>query len=258
VSDAILVKMNGAVVALVEIKAAMETRALSVEDAVKETRQVANAMEFARVYLERTNASVDAVNRATEVRLLAERQMGEFLREMPKATGTRGQLKGDVPAGARVGGAREEPPTDTLASIGITKKESARAQKLAAMPAEEFHGTIAEVKATGGKITMAALTRATKRDEVHDEPPTQRRAPVVYREITTERSRQIVGASIKFLVNIGVMADSIAQSIAAKNFESAFCSLSQDDAGEIDRQCARGIEALKELRKRIRNEKTKS
>lgn len=32
-----------------------------------------------------SNASVDTVNQATEVRLLAERQMGAFLKEMPKA-----------------------------------------------------------------------------------------------------------------------------------------------------------------------------
>jgi len=36
---------------------------------------------------QRTNASVETVNRATEVRLLAERQMGAFLKDMPKATG---------------------------------------------------------------------------------------------------------------------------------------------------------------------------
>jgi hypothetical protein len=72
--------------------------------------------------------------------------MGEFLKRMPKATGARGQLSGDVPAGARVGGNRPEPPTDkpaTLAEIGITKKQSATAQKLAAIPEPEFKERVA-------------------------------------------------------------------------------------------------------------------
>jgi len=39
------------------------------------------------VYLERTNASAETVNRATEIRLLPERQMGEFLKVMPRNDG---------------------------------------------------------------------------------------------------------------------------------------------------------------------------
>jgi hypothetical protein len=79
--------------------------------------------------------SVETVNRATEIRALAERQMGEFLKEMPKATGElrRGPAvpernHGDVP---------------TLREIGSTKKQSSRAQKLANLPAPEFAERIA-------------------------------------------------------------------------------------------------------------------
>jgi hypothetical protein len=60
--------------------------------------------------------------------------------------GTRGQLKGDVP----VGGTVEEPPTDatpTLASVGISKKQSARAIKLRAEG--RLGEMIAEQKAGG-------------------------------------------------------------------------------------------------------------
>ncbi|MBW7893677.1 MAG: hypothetical protein H3C27_01085 [Opitutaceae bacterium] len=82
---------------------------------------------------ERTNASAETVNRATEIRLLAERQMGEFLKGMPKATGAAGHAgpgRGNVvPMANRVS------DTPTLAEIGISKKQSATAQKLADIPA---------------------------------------------------------------------------------------------------------------------------
>ena len=56
---------------------------------------------------------------------------------MPKNLGSKGQLTGDV-----VGGSKVEPPTrdcaPTLADIGIDKKVSMRAQRLAALPAEKF------------------------------------------------------------------------------------------------------------------------
>ena len=70
--------------------------------------------------------------------------MGEFLASMPKATGTRGNVQEVVS-----GGSREAPPAKapaTLAEIGITKKQSARAQKLAAIPADEFQERVEAAK----------------------------------------------------------------------------------------------------------------
>lgn len=103
-----------------------------------EAKQIADMAEAARVYLERTNASVATVNNATEIRLLAERQMGEFLKAMPKAGpqhstggGSKGSVREPLP---------DAPPT--LADIGITKKQSHVAQKLAAIPEPEFRASI--------------------------------------------------------------------------------------------------------------------
>jgi hypothetical protein len=60
---------------------------------------------------------------ASEIRMRAERRLGEMLVEQKQGEGlnkgTRSQLKGDVP----VGGTVKEPPTDdtpTLADIGIS------------------------------------------------------------------------------------------------------------------------------------------
>ena len=95
-------------------------------------------------------ASVATVNNATEIRLLAERQMGEFLKAMPKATGA---LREGPAVPERNHG--EQPPT--LADIGITKKQSHVAQKLAAIPEPEFRERIAIAKCDGGKLSTAKM-----------------------------------------------------------------------------------------------------
>lgn len=140
-SDAALVQLTRAQQALAECKTAMEAK------------QIADVAEAARVYLERTNASVATVNNATEIRLLAERQMGEFLKAMPKATGA------EHGGRAAFDGTRAEPsnPTPTLADIGITKKQSHVAQKLAAIPEPEFRERIAIAKCDGGKLSTAKV-----------------------------------------------------------------------------------------------------
>ena len=111
-------------------------------------------------------ASVATVNNATEIRLLAERQMGEFLKQMPKNEGGNPKLTGS----------RAEPVAPTLASIGITKKQSSTAQKLAAIPEPEFRERIAVAKCDGGKLSTAkvldlcpAAKRAAKEAEADSE-----------------------------------------------------------------------------------------
>jgi len=143
-NDNALAKLDAAKIALSECKTVMETK------------QIADMAEAARVYLERTNASTETVNRATEIRLLAERQMGEFLKHMPKNTGTAGQLVGPGMIGAK----REQAPT--LKEIGLTHSDSFRAQKLADIPADEFHERIEEAK-EAGRLSTSAILKKTNR-----------------------------------------------------------------------------------------------
>lgn len=126
-NDGALIQLDRAQLALAECKTAMEAK------------QVSDIAEAARVYLERTNASVETVNRAAEIRTLAERQMGAFLQQMPSAAG-RPKISSEQELISRPA---------TLAEIGITKKQSSTAQKLAAIPAEEFHERVAVLKAGG-------------------------------------------------------------------------------------------------------------
>lgn len=135
-NDLPLAQLDRARAALAECKTAMESK------------QIADVAEAARVYLERTNASVETVNRASEIRSLAERQMGVFLKNMPKNEGV--LRKGSVVPGRNRG-------TATLAEIGITKKQSHVAQKLADIPEEEFRERIAVIKASGERLTTAKV-----------------------------------------------------------------------------------------------------
>ena len=99
-------------------------------DAIKQVIALADAaVAFAsRYYSERK----DIIQRAKALKLKAERKLGEILAAMPKATGAKGVGPIAVPKENR----NQQPPT--LADIGIDKKLSARAQKLAALPDEEF------------------------------------------------------------------------------------------------------------------------
>ncbi len=90
--------------------------------------------DAARVFAKRIGAAQETTNHAAEIRLRAERKLGEILAKTPKA-----------PAGRpkKIGSKREpisKPPT--LAESGINKKTSSRAQQLAEVPPEEFEAAL--------------------------------------------------------------------------------------------------------------------
>ncbi len=104
-------------------------------DEVKEIRDKAMAIQ---VYA-RQAKNLEAERHAAEIRVRAERRCGELLAELPKAKGTQGQLVGR----GVIGGNTEEPPINTLAELGISKRQSAEWQALAAKPEDEFESALA-------------------------------------------------------------------------------------------------------------------
>lgn len=95
---------------------------------------------------------------AAEIRIRAERRLGEMLRDQ-KASG------GFARPGRKTIGSVKEPISQhsentepiTLAEVGIDKKLSSRAQKLAAVPAAEFENEVADwrgkVEEEGARVT---------------------------------------------------------------------------------------------------------
>jgi hypothetical protein len=91
---------------------------------------------------------------ATEIRFRAERRGGELLAAMPKAKEAEGNPGG---RGAPiVRSPVETAQSPTLAELGITKTQSSRWQKLAALPDEKFEIRIAHAQARVEGMTTSA------------------------------------------------------------------------------------------------------
>lgn len=92
-----------------------------------DAKHVAAVAEAALAYSRKMNLGIEAIGRAVEVRADATRLLGGFLSKMPKSKGGRPGKTGT-----------KSEPVYTLAELGLDKKQSANAQKLAKMPAREF------------------------------------------------------------------------------------------------------------------------
>lgn len=171
-----LIKYDAACRALAEAKAV---------DEVKDLRDKAEAMRIYGMQAKNKALEVDAA----EIRIRAERRLGEMLGQSdlhaggrPKKTGRQSRLVSDGPDGMRSSPTTALPK---LADAGISKDLSARAQKIAAVPAEEFEAQVGEWRervvqegvrvttnlvAAGERAIAEATTIATPLEK-HDEAP---------------------------------------------------------------------------------------
>lgn len=87
----------------------------------------------------------ELIQYAKEIKVRAERRCGEMLRSTVEHGGDR---RSD-----------SRSKTSTLNQMGLTKDESSRYQKLAAMPDDHFETAVATAKATAGEVTTAFMLR---------------------------------------------------------------------------------------------------
>jgi N6-adenosine-specific RNA methylase IME4 len=136
----------------------MLAEAKAVDD-VKDILDKAMAMkEYARRAADRT-LEIDA----TEIRFYAERRLGEMIAVQKETVGlNRGRAGAGRPAlGAAETEAPKIDPRPTLADVGIDHKLSSHAQKMAAVPAEQFQQRVNawrdEMAAGQSRVTMDLL-----------------------------------------------------------------------------------------------------
>lgn len=159
-----LIKYEAACRALAECKAV---------DEVKAWADKAAAMQaYGRMAKDKT-LEVDA----SEIRIRAERRLGEMLTAQKQggglASGTRGQLAGKSGDGLAVVCDDRQKPAPKLADAGISKDLSSRAQKLAAVPEAEFEAEVGawreRVTAEGARVS-ARLEAAGEREQKKKQP----------------------------------------------------------------------------------------
>lgn len=121
-----------------------------------EAKHVADLAHAAEVYAKRAKLGAEAIQYAHEIKLDAERLLGEFLKSTPKA---KGELRR---------GTQQEPRDETprLSDLGLTKKESARSQFLASIPEQDFSAIKrGEVDLEGVRRREKERQRETRRDD---------------------------------------------------------------------------------------------
>lgn len=108
-------------------------KALSHAVEIDQVRLVMDVAAAQEVFAKRQKLGEDVIGFAHTIKTRALAKLGELLRGIDKATGTRGQLRGRDSSGSTV---KEQPEKSgpSLADLGIDRKTAAVAQQLADLP----------------------------------------------------------------------------------------------------------------------------
>ena len=150
------------------------TRMLAEVRDAKDAKLLMDKAAAAKHFATKHKLGKEAVANAHEIMVRAEAMMGEFLQAMEKAGpqysrggGSKGSKREPLP---------NTPPT--LADVGVTKRESSQAQKLAALKSKEPKKF--EAVATGEKTKTQAIREARRAEVLADVQLPKEKYRVVY------------------------------------------------------------------------------
>jgi N6-adenosine-specific RNA methylase IME4 len=152
--------------ALVKYEAACQ--ALAVAKTVDEAKDIHDKAEAMRAYARQAKNKVLEVD-AAEIRMRAERRLGELIKAQKETVGLNKGAQGLGTADKVQSQRGTAPPT--LAEAGIDKKLSSRAQKLAAVPEDRFEDMVGDwrgrVEQETERVTVSLLREGERaqRDE---------------------------------------------------------------------------------------------
>lgn len=187
---------------------------------VDDAKQIRDQAAAIRVYLRQQNASREAQNDAAEIKLRAERRLGELLEPDREKRGTVNGLH-----------VRSLPE-------GVSHKQSFRWQEMARIPDKKFERYVREQRESPvGEITTAGLTRAAAR--VDDDDETSAPDPRIEKIVSTAIP-SVVDAVRKGVLTLAE-ADAIAD-LPPEEQRSEFSDILRTKMP--DEQVRRGIEKI--------------
>lgn len=195
------------------------TQALASADTVDEALDIRSAAETVRQHLKKIRRSLKEQNQACELKLQAERKVGQFLATRPVSRGR--QQKWSHRATNQANGRTMRPfkssgsdtTTVSLPELGITKSESSRWQAEASVPELIFQQYVQEALAKGMELTTSGLLKIAHTLKVQN---------------TRERAQVTTGPDIA--ASLGELIDS----------GTTFGTLYADPPWQYDNQVSRG------------------
>ncbi|WDQ17005.1 MULTISPECIES: MT-A70 family methyltransferase [Rhodopirellula] len=169
------------------------SRALCEAKTVDEVKDIRDKAEAVKAYARKAKLGHSILVEAALVKVRAERKLGCILSETELAKASPGNQ-------FTVADHATEDGAPTLASLGITKSDSSRLQRIARLPEDVFQGYLSESVEAEREPTTAGLLKLAKRQSKPSEDATQTygEKPAGSEGLSTVSLHEIINSGTKF------------------------------------------------------------
>ncbi len=129
---------------------------LELAASIDEVRQIRDKAEAMRIYARQVNFSLEMQNLCAEIKIRAERRLGEMLRE----AGISSIRYNNLLRGRTMRPRDQSIPS--LSDLGISKSQSSRCQLISTLSEEDFEERVREVKKAGRELTTSDMVAYAK------------------------------------------------------------------------------------------------
>ena len=151
-------------------------KALTAAKSTDEVRKIGNGAAMLRAYAKQAKNKQLEID-AAEIRIRAERRLGELIDAQKHSIGLAKGAKGNPRGrGAKIVRGESAPAQPTLADAGIDKDLAKRARKLAAVPEKQFERRLADWRdhtlQQSGRVSLpiVSATRSSRSKSMTDDP----------------------------------------------------------------------------------------
>lgn len=127
-------------------------KALIEQASTSQLKEIISKAAAMRVYSQQAKRGLEIQNQCAEIKLRAEKRLGNLLKEMPK----------DNKGGDRKSQSQCTTVIPTLKDLGLDKYQSSRYQAVASLPDKEFEKHIAEVKKSNEELTTVGVIKLAR------------------------------------------------------------------------------------------------
>lgn len=235
--------MQGSTLAVVQTDSVVvslmrASSALAEAKTIQQTKKVLDVAAAAEIYARRQKLGEEAEDLAVSIKVEALRKLGEMLRATPKA-------KGEILRGTKLAPRENDAPT--LADLGLTKKESAVAQKLAALPEAAFaqvrDGHVTVAKAIAAVEATKPTPRQPDPQPAHIEPDD---GPSAEEIAEAEASAADDAEAVRLLLESD---DKLAAMTAKCKQQAAQIRILESRIAGLTNECAEHVRSIKRLRR---------
>jgi modification methylase len=131
-------------------------REIELARSIDEVKDIRDKAEAIRQYARQSKQGIDIQNTAAEIKLRADRKIGDLLGDLETSQGKRNDLTSDQ-AGPKL------TKREAIAGADISRGDAIRCEKIASIPDDIFEQQVAEKKEERKELTSAGMLRVAKK-----------------------------------------------------------------------------------------------